>query len=300
MGTCAAHGGVVPRISVVVPIYEVEAYLADCLRSLAAQTAPDLEIVMVDDGSTDGSAAIAERFAARDRRFRLISQANGGLGHARNAGVAAATGEFLAFVDSDDVVPCEAYELLVAALDRTGSDFACGNVLRLADDGTSQAPFLAETFARTRLKTHVSRFRPLLADRTAWNKLWRREFWEANELRFPEGVLHDDIPVTLPAHVAARSVDVLAEPVYHWRIRSDGERSITQRRLEMRALVDRLAAIEHVREYLARDGTRRLRRWYDERLVRDDRRESCFSITAAKLAAPRRASPSGYHPVTIA
>jgi CDP-glycerol glycerophosphotransferase len=260
-----------PRISVVVPIYDVEMYLPECLRSLAAQTARDLEVVMVDDGSTDGSAAIAERFAARDRRFRLITQANGGLGHARNAGVAAATGELLAFVDSDDVVPGDAYELLAGALDRTGSDFASGNVLRLEDGRTSQAPFLARTFARTRLRTHVTRFEPLLADRIACNKLWRRAFWDANALRFPEGVLHEDIPVTLPAHVMAEAVDVLAEPVYQYRIRADGG-SITQKRLEMRALVDRLAAVEHVRAYLAEHGSRGLRRRYDERLVRDDLR----------------------------
>ena len=261
-----------PRISVVVPIYDVEAYLPACLRSLGAQTARDLEVIMVDDGSTDSSAEIADEFAGRDPRFRLIRQSNAGLGNARNRGVAAAGGELIAFADSDDVVPPEAYEHLAGALDQTGSDFASGNVLRLAGDRRSQSPFLAETFARTRLKTHVSRFRPLLADRTAWNKLFRHEFWEANGLRFPEGVLHEDIPVTLPAHVMAGSVDVLAEPVYHWRIRVDGARSITQKRLELRTLVDRLAAVEHVRAYLAVHGSRRLRRWYDERLVRDELR----------------------------
>ena len=260
-----------PRISVVVPIYDVEMYLSECLRSLAAQTTRDLEVVMVDDGSSDDSAAIAERFAARDRRFRLITQANAGLGHARNTGVAAAGGELLAFVDSDDVVPGDAYELLAASLDATGSDFASGNVLRLEDGRTSQAPFVARTFARTRPRTHVTRFQPLLSDRIACNKLWRRAFWDANALRFPEGVLHEDIPVTLPAHVMAGAVDVLAEPVYQYRIRADGA-SITQKRLEMRALVDRLAAVEHVRGYLAQHAPRSLRRRYDERLVRDDLR----------------------------
>jgi CDP-glycerol glycerophosphotransferase len=260
------------RISVVVPIFDVEDYLPDCLRSLAAQTLSDLEVVMVDDGSTDASATVAERFAARDHRFRLISQANGGLGHARNTGVAAATGELLTFVDSDDVVPCDAYERLACTLDESGSDFASGNVLRLKGGRLSQAPFLAATFARTRMRTHVKRFRPLLADRIACNKLWRRAFWEHNALRFPERVLHEDIPVTLPAHVMAKSVDLLADPVYVWRIRDGGAGSITQRRLEMRTLVDRLAAVEHVRAYLAEHGSRRLRRWYDERLARDELR----------------------------
>src|SRR6478736_7892917 len=106
-----------PRVSVVVPIYNVEHYLRDCLESLATQTFEDLQVVMVDDGSTDGSAAIAQEFAERDPRFTLVSQANGGLSAARNTGIESATGELLAFVDSDDVVAPNAYELLVGTLD---------------------------------------------------------------------------------------------------------------------------------------------------------------------------------------
>ena len=256
----------------VVPIYDVESYLATCLQSLARQTERDLEVIMVDDGSTDGSRALAERFACGDRRFRLVTQPNGGLGSARNTGVAHATGEFLAFADSDDVLPADAYRRLLGALDATGSDFATGNVQRLTRQGTSQAQFLARTFARTRLKTHVSRCRPLLADRTAWNKLYRRSFWDAHALRFPEGVVHEDIPVTLPAHQLAASVDVLAAPVYQWRLREDGALSITQRRLEHRVLRDRLAAIDAVRAHLAAHATARLCRWYDASIVADDLR----------------------------
>jgi CDP-glycerol glycerophosphotransferase len=89
-------------VSVVVPIYNVAAYLDACLASLAAQSLADLEVVMVDDGSTDGSGDIAASFAARDPRFRLVSQPSGGLSRAGIAGVDAAAGESLAFVDSDD------------------------------------------------------------------------------------------------------------------------------------------------------------------------------------------------------
>jgi CDP-glycerol glycerophosphotransferase len=262
----------VPRISVVVPIYNVEAYLAECLESLAAQTMGDFEAVLVNDGSTDGSGAIAEELAARDERFRLLTRPNGGLSRARNTGIDAATGEFLAFLDSDDLLPPNAYELLLGALDRTGSDFATGNVRRLSSWGTSQTEFLAATFDRTRLQTHVTRFTPLLADRTAWNKLWRRSFWNAQEMRFPEGVVHEDIPIVLPAHFAARSVDVIAEPVYLYRIRESDDLSITQRRLEPRVLLDRLAAIEHVCDYIAEHGPPDARRRYCERVVAEDLR----------------------------
>src|SRR5205085_2446307 len=145
-----------PRVSVVVPIYNVEHYLEECLESLAAQTFQDLEVVMVDDGSTDGSAAIAEAFAARDPRFKLMTRPNGGLSAARNTGLEAATGEFLAFVDSDDVVAPDAYEKLVATLDKTGSDFAAGNAHRLLGTRTRQVGFLSRPFKRTRLKTHIT------------------------------------------------------------------------------------------------------------------------------------------------
>jgi CDP-glycerol glycerophosphotransferase len=261
-----------PRVSVVVPIYRVEAYLAECLASIAGQTMRDLEVIMVDDGSPDDSAAIARDFAGEDGRFRLISQPNGGLGRARNTGVEVASGQYLAFVDSDDTLPRDAYERLLDSLDSTGSDFASGNVLRLAGGVTTQAAFLARTFARTRPRAHVTRFRDLLADRTACNKLWRRSFWDRHALRFPEGVVHEDIPVVLRAHFEARSVDVLAAPVYHYRTRDGAEPSITQRRHEPRVLLDRLAAVEQVVAYLADSGRHAAKGWYQASLVRDDLR----------------------------
>ena len=261
-----------PRVSVVVPIYNVEAYLGSCLESLAAQTFGDIEVVMVDDGSTDGSAALAAEHARRDGRFRLVSRSNGGLSRARNTGIAAARGEFLSFVDSDDIVPPTAYELFLAALDETSSDFAAGSVLQLVRGETTPAGWLTGTFTRTRLGTHVSEFPPLLADRTAWNKLWRRSFWDAHALRFPEGVLHEDIPVVLSAYVLARAVDVIAEPVYVYRTREGGELSITQRRLERRVLLDRLDAIEQVRDVLHEHRLDDALRWYDANLLSDDLR----------------------------
>jgi CDP-glycerol glycerophosphotransferase len=262
----------VAQISVVVPIYDVEDYLEDCLRSLARQTVEDFEAVLVDDGSTDASAAIAERFAATDDRFRLLRQPNGGLSRARNAGIDAAGGEYLAFLDSDDVLPPNAYELLLGTLTRTGSDFATGNVHRLTAAGCTQAPFLASAFARTRERTHVRRFAPLLDDRTAWNKLWRRTFWEGCELRFPDGRLHEDIPVVLPAHFRAASVDVVQAPVYHYRVREAGAPSITQRRHELRALRDRLAAVEHVHGFISEHEAARHRRRYEQKVVAQDLR----------------------------
>ncbi|MFG2647335.1 CDP-glycerol glycerophosphotransferase family protein [Streptomyces sp. NPDC048436] len=230
-----------PRLSVVVPVYNVEEFLGPCLRSLAEQTTQDLEVVMVDDGSTDESPRIAREFADEDGRFRLIEQANAGLGAARNAGVRAARGTHLAFADSDDVVPTRAYERMLAALGKSGSDFVTGNVHRLRTGGrTEQSPMFRKVMGSNRSATHVTRDWDLLGDRIACNKVFRRDFWDRHALAFPEGVLFEDTPVMVPAHFLARSVDVLKEPVYLWR---DRDGSITKRRAKPRAVRDRTAAV---------------------------------------------------------
>jgi CDP-glycerol glycerophosphotransferase len=258
-----------PRISVVVPVYDVEAYLAECLQSVLSQSAADFEVIVVDDGSTDSSATIAEQFGERDARIRLVRQANHGLGHARNTGVTAANGDFLAFVDSDDRLAPEAFARLLGTLERTGSDFAAGNIQRFNRTRTWQAGFVRKTFWRRRARTHVTRFRWLLHDRMAQNKLWRRSFWDEHALRFPEGCLHEDIPLVIPAHFMARSVDVLPQPVYLYREREDGS-SITQHRATLRTLEHRFAACQQVRDHLERQGPPDARRWYDQTLVNDD------------------------------
>ncbi|WP_369824219.1 glycosyltransferase family 2 protein, partial [Kitasatospora sp. Root187] len=170
-----------PRLSVVVPIYNVERYLQECLDSIAAQTFEDFECVLVDDGSTDGSAAIAEAYAAKDTRFRLVQQENKGLGAARNTGwrhLAPGT-EYLTFVDSDDTLPTGAYQLMVSTLDETGSDFVAGNALRLRVAGLFPSHGHRRAFAESRLRTHVREVPGLVTDRTAWNKVYRRSFFDA-------------------------------------------------------------------------------------------------------------------------
>ncbi|MFD3523825.1 CDP-glycerol glycerophosphotransferase family protein [Streptomyces sp. NPDC058653] len=241
-----------PRLTVVVPIYNVEEYLDDCLRSLAGQTMADSEIVMVNDGSTDGSAGIARRFAERDQRFRLVEQENAGLGAARNTGVRYARGEFLTFVDSDDVVPDDAYERMLAALDASGSDFATGNVLRLGPGGALvQAPMFRKPMATERSGTRLTRDWVLLGDRIACNKVFRKTFWDRHAFAFPSGVLYEDIAVVLPAYFLAGGVDVLSGPVYHWRTR-DG--SITAKRAVPRGIRDRVTAVSSVCDFLAERG----------------------------------------------
>jgi len=155
------------RLSVVVPFFNVKAYIGEALESIARQTLQDIEVIMVDDGSTDGSALIAKSLTARDPRFRLIEQPNRGLGPARNAGVREASAPYLAFADSDDLVHPHAYELLVSSLECTGSDIACGGVRRFKATGLESSWLHDEAFKETVQRTHVTRRPILLRDRTA-------------------------------------------------------------------------------------------------------------------------------------
>ncbi|MCK2221433.1 glycosyltransferase [Actinomadura sp. ATCC 31491] len=239
----------IPLLSVIVPFHNVEPYLAECLKSLAVQTLDDLEIVLVDDGSADGSRRVAADFAAADPRFVLVGQRNQGPGPARNAGVRRARGTYLAFADADDVVPPEAYERLVAKLAETGSDLACGAVGRLVDGVLEESTLHEKVFRRPELCTHITDKPVLVRDRTVWNKVYRRDFWERAGLQFPAGI-YEDVPVAMQAHVLATSVDMLGEVVYHWRRREEGENSITQRRNELPNLNERLTAIRAVRAFL--------------------------------------------------
>ncbi|MFG2592693.1 CDP-glycerol glycerophosphotransferase family protein [Streptomyces sp. NPDC048438] len=259
-----------PRLTVVVPLFNVEEYLGACLDSLAGQTMADLEVVMVDDGSTDGSADVALRFARQDTRFRLIRQKNAGLGAARNAGAGQAhpDADFLTFVDSDDVVPPGAFARMLGELDASGSDFATGNVLRLRANGVlEQSPMFRRPMEKPRRATHVTRDWILLGDRIACNKVFRRSFWDQHAFAFPTGVLYEDIAVVLPAHFLARSVDVVEEPVYHWR---DRDGSITTRRAVARGIRDRVTAVSTVSRFLADRGMTEAKRRYDEHALSGD------------------------------
>lgn len=114
-----------PYLSVIVPIYNVESYLAQCLDSILSQTFTDFELLLIDDGSTDGSAAICERYAAQDDRIRIFHKENGGLVSARQHGFPPARGEYVTFVDSDDWIDPSMYQKMCSAAKDTGADMVC-------------------------------------------------------------------------------------------------------------------------------------------------------------------------------
>src|SRR5215469_16025889 len=257
-------------ISVVVPFYNNADQLGDCLASIAAQTVTDLQVVMVDDGSTDGSPAMARAMADADPRFQLISVPNGGPGSARNRGVAAAKGEFLAFVDADDLLPPDAYAIMLPVIERSGSDFVSGGVLRLSADGLGRSGLHARAIRSGRLRTHISRTPELFYDISVWNKLFRRSFWNASGLSFPEGMLWEDLVAMTKAHVLAQSVDVITEPVYHWRDRDKGAPSITQSRTDIGNIRDRITALNMIDDFLRGRGTQAMLRQHQHKALLND------------------------------
>jgi CDP-glycerol glycerophosphotransferase len=260
----------VPRISVVVPFYNNGDVLADCLQSIASQTFSDLEVIMVDDGSTDDGPRIAAAQAEADPRFTLLTVRNGGPGFARNRGAERASGEFLAFVDGDDMLPPQAYEVLLHTLEKSGSDFVSGNVYRVGPEGIRQSALHFRAIKGTRIGTHITRMPQLLYDVSVWNKLFRKSFWDSHSLSYPEGMVWEDIQLMTKAHVLAKSVDVVSDLVYYWRERGRGALSITQNRTDIRNLRDRITALLAIDSFLAGHAPAKLLRQHQHKALVND------------------------------
>mgnify|MGYP003382032844 FL=1 len=270
-------------VSVVLPFHDVRNYLRAALESLRYQRYFDLEVIMVDDGSTDGSAAIAEEFAARDRRFRLLRSENRGLGAARNLGAARANGRYLMFVDSDDVVPVGAIYHYVSSLEESGSAFVVGAVDRIRGDDRWRLGWVDEVHSQPRLATNLAEWPGVLHNVFAWNKLFRRDFFESQVVGFPEGVLYEDQLPIARAYVTADRFDVLAQTTYLWRERVGGG-SITQRRGDRKNLADRVTAFEQVGQLLADRAPENAYRLWLHKSVFDDLRPFMVASLGADAA----------------
>ncbi|KAA1428509.1 glycosyltransferase [Nocardioides antri] len=226
-----------PAVSVVVPAYDVAVYLPACLDSLLGQTLPDLEVVVVDDGSPDASGAIADEYAARDPRVRVLHVENGGLGAARNVGIREARGEYLGFCDADDLMTPRALELLVGRARESDAPLVTGNVVRLEGERRARMRWMDRLHADPGAIV-IDDLPELLGDVFAWNKLFRRDFWDDAGLSWPERIRYEDQPTTTDAYLRAGRIGIVSEVVYLWRVRDDGS-SITQQRGTVADLTDR-------------------------------------------------------------
>lgn len=233
-----------PLLSVIVPIYNVAPYIKDCITSIKQQTLHDIEVVLVDDGSTDDSLSIAKQVIGNDRRFRTIHTKHGGPAKARNLGVKMANGRYLAFADSDDLVPADAYETMVQTLEGSGSDIATGRSTRFNSQRQWNTWNQKHSHVSGSAQSVTLTQRPeLIYDTQVWNKVYRREFYMTNHIRFPANKLYEDMVPTLYAYTKAAGIDVVDHVVYKWRSR-DSNDSITQRRHESPNLDDKLLMIK--------------------------------------------------------
>lgn len=227
-----------PRVGVVVPAYGVEAWLPQCLDSLLAQRHTAWTAVVVDDGSPDRSGELAEEYAERDPRIRVVHTPNRGLGAARNEGLRHLDADYVAFLDSDDMLPRNAYADLVRRIEASGSDFVAAS-FQVWDEGDIQEPqWMRRLHRDVRSGIRLADHPEILGDVFAWNKIFSRTFWDTAGLSWPEGIRYEDQPCTTEAYLSGR-FDVVPDLVYWLRIRSDGS-SLTQQRVSISDLTDRL------------------------------------------------------------
>ncbi len=206
------------RISVIVPVYKVEAYLNECIRSILEQTYTNLEVILVDDGSPDHCPQMCEEWADRDSRVNVIHKQNGGLSSARNAGLDICTGDYIAFVDSDDWIMPDMYQSMYDAIKAEAADICACNIISCYPD--RKVTWGGKSYLAGDSETMLG----LLYDDAAfpvcaWNKLYKRELWE--HFRFPEGKLCEDAFTTyLLLHKADRIVQI-TDALYCYRIRPE-------------------------------------------------------------------------------
>lgn len=173
-------------ISVIIPVYNTKQYLQSCLDSLLAQSYTDLEIIFVDDGSTDGSAEMLDAFAARDSRIRVIHQPNGGVCAARNRGIEEARGEYLSFIDSDDTLEPDMYEVLTNLLREHGVRIAHCSYNRITAEGVKPIGNSAQVYIQSREEALECLLTGKLFVGSCWTKLYERRLFDS--VRFPSGI----------------------------------------------------------------------------------------------------------------
>ena len=226
-----------PKVSVVVPIYNVETYLRKCVNSILAQTLEDIEIILVDDGSPDCCGEIADEYAQKDDRVKVIHQENAGLGPARNTGIMNAEGEYIGFVDSDDWVDPQMFEELYNAATHCNADICFSGMKRITDGVESERninPFAGQVLKGSKeiFRLRRSFYGPLPNRQkcdplpiSVWNAVYRRSMIEDNHLRFLN-IRSEDKFFNTAACKAAVVVTAIGETRYNYRC--DGQESITR------------------------------------------------------------------------
>ena len=202
-------------ISVIVPVYKVESYLRQCIDSILNQTYKDIEILLIDDGSPDRCGEICDDYAQIDKRIRVFHTENKGLSAARNLGLREANGEYIGFIDSDDWIDPDMYEILLRRLEETGTDIStCGE--RIEYQNAQQDFILSDD-----VYTGTIAIRALICDLSyaIWSKLYKKTCWEG--ICFPESHTSEDIATLYRVVLKVESISCAPGPLYHYRMRKE-------------------------------------------------------------------------------
>lgn len=205
-------------ISVIVPVYNVEKYLPQCIDSILNQTEKNLEIILVDDGSLDNSGKICDEFSKKDDRIVVIHKKNNGLSSARNAGLEIAKGNYIGFVDSDDWLDKSMYEILLKLLKENNSDISCCDFFKTANSDGSIPHIDNEIINSYNNIESLNNFYNDLYTQTvvAWNKLYKRELFK--DISYPVGKIHEDEGTTYKLYYKANKITYTNRPLYYYRI----------------------------------------------------------------------------------
>lgn len=233
-----------PKISIVVPIYKVEAYLNHCVKSIVEQTYTNIEIILVDDGSPDHCPALCDAWAEKDDRIRIIHKKNGGLSDARNAGIDAATGEYILFIDSDDYIADDMCKKMIDVAQNNKSDMIiCNFIWKYPEKEIIQPMVTGDTIQNF---SNIELLRLFFMKKTveltvAWNKLYRRQlFFTSEHIRYPVGKLHEDEFTTYRLVHEAKKIMVIPDALYYYVQRSASIMSA----FKPKNLTDSIAAAE--------------------------------------------------------
>lgn len=208
-----------PAVSIIIPVYNVERFLGECLDSVLAQTFGDFEAVCVNDGSTDRSTQILEAYAAVDSRIRIITQENGGLSAARNTGLAHALGKYVAFLDSDDLLTPDMLEKTVSKADETQADIVIFDYFALEDDTGCLGHYRDQAiYAELDGSVFTLDQAPQMTQFIGvWDRLFRHDFLERYHFSYPVGRYYEDVPYCFQTELRTSKIALIADHLYYYR-----------------------------------------------------------------------------------
>ena len=264
-----------PDVSVVVIGYNDRKNLPKAIRSVLGQSLRNLEVLVVDDCSTDDSVQRAEEIAREDPRVTVVRlpENSGGCSRPRNVGIERARAPYVMFLDSDDVYERHACKNLLLAAERTGADVVAGKVVRIHLAKNRESPWAKKLFTGRAVYRGVRENPLLFFDPLSTNKIYRREFLDRNDIRFPEGVHYEDSLFSTKVYCQAETIAVIPNVVYYWRVVADAEEaeaSITQRRYEFENFRDRIAVHRMMDDFLREHGSADLKVHKDFKFIRHD------------------------------